>query len=86
LLLSVSVREPLLEGSFWSDKRKDFDVHISEPLNRFIRRSNGEIWRENRVVKTIINKNDEKSSEAIAHNLGRVCYHVPDHLISDEAV
>jgi len=84
LVLSVKVSEPLLKGAFWSDTDKDFDVQISEPLNRFIRRADGQIWRENKVVKTIVNMNGEKTSEPIAYNLGRVCYHVPDHLISDD--
>jgi vancomycin resistance protein VanW len=83
LVLSVSVQEPLLVGGFYSDRDKSFDIEITQSEHRFFRQRDGQVWRENRVLSRTVYR-DHRSSKAkeIAHNLGRVCYEVPDGLIS----
>jgi vancomycin resistance protein VanW len=82
LLLTVGVEPPMLRGGFYSDREKAFDVSIVETAHRFFRGNDGAIWRENRVAKQISYRDGRPCVTAeIAHNLARVRYHVPDHLI-----
>ncbi len=82
LLLRVSVQRPLLCGSFLSTSKKAFDVEVRETEHRFVRRADGSVWRENRVAKRVECFDGRPSLEVeIAHNLGRVCYDLPEERI-----
>lgn len=83
LLLRISVCEPLLMGAFYSDREKGFEVQIAETLHRFFRRGDGQVWRENRVTCSVLSRSGQVvKMQEIAHNLGRVCYEVPNDVIS----
>ncbi len=86
LLLRVSVRRPLLCGSLLSTSEKVTDVEVYETEHRFLRRTDGSVWRENRVVKRVTYHDGRLPLEVeIAHNLGRVRYELPDEQIEHAA-
>jgi len=86
LLLRVSVQRPLLCGRILSCSPAPFTVQIVETWHRFVRRSDGHVWRENRVAKRVTYPDGRSPLEAeIAHNAGRVFYDVPAEWIEDEA-
>lgn len=85
LLLRVSVQRPLLCGSILSRAPVPFDVEIAETWQRFVRRPDGAVWRENRVAKRVKHLDGRPTLETeIAHNAGRVFYDVPDEWIERE--
>lgn len=68
----------MLCGSILSSLPVPFDVRIFETWHRFVRRSDGVVWRENRVAKRVEYLDGRPSRETeIAHNCGRVFYDVP---------
>jgi vancomycin resistance protein VanW len=87
LLLRVSVQRPLLCGSVLSTLEKAFDVEIRETEDRFVRRADGSVWRENRVAKRVEYFDGRAPRQVeIAHNVGRVHYDVPEEFIEGESV
>jgi vancomycin resistance protein VanW len=86
LVLRVSVQRPLLCGKVLSTSKKAFDVEIYETEHRFVRRVDGSVWRENRVAKRVEYFDGRAPLEVeIAHNVGRVCYDVPEECIERES-
>lgn len=82
LVLRVSVNPPLLCGSIVSSAPISFAVEVYQTDERFRRRADGRVWRENRVAKRVSYNDEHKPAEVeIAHNIGLVCYEVPEERI-----
>ena len=82
LLLRVSVERPLLRGSIWSNAPAPLAVRVEETWHRFVRRSDGTVWRENEVTKRVEHLDGRRPATVeTVRNAGEVMYEVPGHLI-----
>jgi vancomycin resistance protein VanW len=84
LLLRVRVERPELRGWFMSDAALPYRISFSEAWGRFVRRSDGTVWRENCIVRRTEHLDGRGTvEEEFARNSGRVVYEVPEALIED---
>ncbi len=80
--LGLKIERGFLHGKITAEEDFGLKIRIDETMHRFFKKSDGSIWRENQIQRTIRNSRGRIiRQEILAHNLGRVMYEVPEKLV-----
>jgi vancomycin resistance protein VanW len=80
--IGLAIRDGFLCGEVRAPADLGLQIHVQELHHRFLKASDGAVWRENQIERTILDRQGKLlCRENVARNRGRVMYPVPEELV-----